>query len=60
MIHFYYIITLIITAIAAFNAPYLVAHIKRYFTEKKHKRNEYLREIIREEIKNILIELKNN
>ncbi len=59
MIHIYYIITLIITALAAFNAPKLIERYNAYKTQIKHKRTDTLRTIIREEIKNILIELKN-
>ena len=59
MIHLYYILTLIITAIAAFNAPYLIMRYDTYKARLKRKRDEQLRNVIREEIKNILIELKN-
>jgi len=59
MIHIYYIIILIITALAAFNAPILLASYNAYKTQIKHIRNDKLIGIIREEIKNILIELKN-
>jgi hypothetical protein len=59
-----YIITLILIALASgivgFYAKRMIARIKQYYTEIKHKRNDKLRNIIREEIRNILIELKNN
>ena len=54
------IITAAISILGTLYAPKLITRIKQYYTEKKHKRNEVLREMIREEIKNILIELKNN
>jgi hypothetical protein len=60
MIHIYYIILLVLTAITTLHAPKLIARYNAYRTQIKHKHNETLRNIIREEIKNILIELKNN
>lgn len=59
MIHLYYIILLILTAITTLHYPKLVTRYNAYKTQIKHKRNETLRTMIREEIKNILIELKN-
>jgi len=53
------IITAALSILGTLYAPKLIARIKQYKTEIKHKRNEYLRDMIREEIKNILIELKN-
>jgi len=40
-------------------APKLIARIKQYKTEIKHKRQQALRDMIQEEIKNVLLELKN-
>jgi hypothetical protein len=60
MIHFYYIILLILTSITTFYAPRLITRYNTYYTEIKRKRQDKLRDMIREEIKNILIELKNN
>jgi hypothetical protein len=59
MIHIYYIITLVLTALTAFHAPKLVAQYNKYKTRIKHQRQSKLRDIIREEIRNVLIELKN-
>ena len=58
MIHIYYIILLTLTAFTTLHYSKWVARIKQYYTEKKHKRQDKLRDMIREEIKNILIELK--
>jgi hypothetical protein len=60
MIHFYYIILLILTSITTFYAPRLITRYNTYYAEIKRKRQDKLRNMIREEIKNILIELKNN
>lgn len=64
MIHLYYIILLVITAvgtsIATFYAPTLIAKYNAYKTRIKHTRQQALRDIIKEEIKNVLLELKNN
>jgi hypothetical protein len=54
------IITAVLSIIGTLYVPKLVAHTKRYFTEKKHKREQALRNVIKEEIKNVLLELKNN
>jgi hypothetical protein len=59
MIHFYYIILLILTSITTFYAPRLITRYNTYYTEIKRKRNETLRNTIKEEIKNVLLELKN-
>jgi hypothetical protein len=59
MIHIYYIILLVLTAITTLHTPKLIARYNAYRTRLKHKRNETLRTMIREEIKNILLELKN-
>jgi len=53
------ILTAIISIIGTLYVPKLVVYIKRYYNGIKHKRSETLRDMIREEIKNILIELKN-
>ena len=59
-----YIITLILIALASgivgFYAKRIIMNINAYRTRIKQQRNETLRNIIREEIRNILIELKNN
>jgi hypothetical protein len=54
------IITAILSILGTLYAPKLITRYNAYRTEKKHKRDAVLRDIIREEIKNILIELKNN
>ena len=53
------IITAVLSIIGTLYVPKLIARIKQYYTEIKHKRNDKLRDMIREEIKNILLELKN-
>ena len=53
------IITAILSIIGTLYAPKLVARIKQYYTEIKHKREQALRDVIKEEIKNVLLELKN-
>lgn len=59
MIHLYYIILIILSSIGTLYAPKLRARIKQYYTEIKHKRQQALRDMIKEEIKNVLLELKN-
>lgn len=59
MIHFYYIILIILSSIGTLYVPKLWTRYKQYKTEIKRKRNDALRSIIKEEIKNVLIELKN-
>ena len=62
MIHYYIILILIALAsgIVGFYAKRIIMNINAYRTRIKQQRNETLRNIIREEIRNILIELKNN
>lgn len=60
MIHFYYITLLILTSIGTLYAPKLWARYIAYKTQIKHTREQALRDVIKEEIRNILIELKNN
>lgn len=59
MIHFYYIILIILSSIGTLYAPKLWTRYNAYKTQIKHKRNETLRNTIKEEIKNVLLELKN-
>jgi hypothetical protein len=62
MIHFYLILVLIALAsgIVGFYATRIIMNINAYFTQIKHTRQQALRDMIREEIKNVLLELKNN
>ncbi len=53
------IITALISIFGTLYVPKLVSKYNAYKTQIKHTRNEQLRDMIREEIKNILIELKN-
>jgi len=53
------IITALISILGTLYIPKLVSKYNAYKTQIKHTRNEQLRDMIREEIKNILIELKN-
>lgn len=63
MIHYYYIILIILTGLGSSfmtsYGPKLKARYNAYKTRLKHKRNDKLRTIIKEEIRNVLIELKN-
>jgi len=59
MIHLYYIILIILSSIGTLYVPKLITRYNAYKTQIKHKRDDKLRNIIREEIRNILIELKN-
>jgi hypothetical protein len=62
MIHYY--ITLVLIALASgivgFYATRIIMNINAYRTQIKHKRQQALRDMIKEEIKNVLLELKNN
>jgi hypothetical protein len=53
------IITAVISVLATLYIPKWVARYNAYKTQIKHKRQTTLRDIIREEIRNVLIELKN-
>ena len=59
MIHFYYIILIILSSIGTLYAPKLITRYNAYRTQIKHKRKQALRDMIKEEIKNVLLELKN-
>ena len=61
MIHFYIILVLIALAsgIVGFYATRIIMRTKQYFTGIKHKREQALRDVIKEEIKNVLLEIKN-
>jgi hypothetical protein len=59
MIHFYYIILIILSSIGTLYVPKLWTRYKQYYTEIKHQRQQALRNMIKEEIKNVLLELKN-
>ena len=59
MIHFYYIILIILSSIGTLYAPKLWMRYNAYKTQIKHTREQALRDVIKEEIKNVLLELKN-
>lgn len=61
MIHFYIILVLIAlgSGVLGFYATRIIMRINAYKTQIKHKREQALREVIKEEIKNVLLELKN-
>jgi len=53
------IITAVLSILGTLYVPKLITRIKQYYTENKHKREQALRDMIKEEIKNVLLELKN-
>jgi hypothetical protein len=53
------IITAAISILGTLYAPKLIARYNAYRTQIKHKRQQALRDMIQEEIKNVLLELKN-
>ena len=59
MIHIYYIILIILSSIGTLYVPKLITRYNVYKTNLKHKREQALRDMIKEEIKNVLLELKN-
>jgi Na+-translocating ferredoxin:NAD+ oxidoreductase RnfG subunit len=61
MIHYYIILVLIALAsgLVGFYATRIIMNTNAYITQIKHKRKQALRNMIKEEIKNVLLELKN-
>ena len=58
MIHFYYIILIILSSIGTLYAPQLWARYKRYRTEIKRKQQNQFRTAVRTEVRKYLEELK--